>query len=209
MDRFVDSLIAFISEENNPLGLVAIALSAAVEYVFPPFPGDTITLLGATLVTSFRWNFAAMFTAVMAGSVAGSMLAFHLGRWWHARRCARAGERPEGGSQLDGLVQRFRRHGPVYLVLNRFLPGVRALFFVAAGLAGMRPAAVLLYSALSAALWNLAIMAAGAAVGANLDLLRALVARYTGIAWLALAAVGTFFAGRALWRRHRQQRTGG
>ena len=42
MVEYLDNLIAHI----GLLGLLVLGLAAAVEYVVPPFPGDTITLLG-------------------------------------------------------------------------------------------------------------------------------------------------------------------
>ena len=42
MVEFLDNLISNI----GLLGLLVLGLAAAVEYVVPPFPGDTITLLG-------------------------------------------------------------------------------------------------------------------------------------------------------------------
>ena len=50
MDSIIDWLIAFASDRDHPLGLAAMFGSAAIEYVFPPFPGDTISLLGAILI---------------------------------------------------------------------------------------------------------------------------------------------------------------
>ena len=40
----------------------------------------------------------------------------------------------------------FETHGEVYILLNRFLPGVRALFVYAAALAGMRFWRVMLFA---------------------------------------------------------------
>ena len=182
-----------------------------MEYVFPPFPGDTITLFGAVLITAYKWSFWGVFGAVMAGSVAGSMVAFYFGTWLEARRAARRTARQKRGERereerravIDGLVGKFRRHGAVYLMINRFLPGIRALFFVAAGMAKMRPIAVLLYSALSAALWNLAIIALGSALGANFETLLGWVRRYTLAVWLILAGLVLVLVARAAIKRRR------
>lgn len=197
MDTLTDVLIEFIASENNPLGIVIIALSALIEYVVPPFPGDTITLLAAVLITAYDWSFPMVFGAVMAGSIAGSMAAFYVGGWLERRRMRRAGATPDAAlperevserAMIGGLVNRFRRHGAVYLVINRFLPGVRALFFVAAGMAGMRARAVLLYSALSALLWNLCLIALGSMLGANFDTLLAWMKKYTAAMWLIIGS---------------------
>lgn len=202
MDAITDYFIAFISNENNFVGLLALALAAMVEYVVPPVPGDTITLFGAVLITAYDWSFWGVFGAVMAGSVIGSMVAFYIGGWWRKRR-ERSGHRHES---IDRLVDKFHRHGAAYLVINRFLPGIRSLFFLAAGLAEMRPVAVLGYSAISAALWNLVIMAAGSVLGANFETLLAWVQRYTLATWLIIGGVALAWLGRTIWRRWRAAR---
>jgi membrane-associated protein len=179
-------LIEFISNSDSVVGLGVIAGSAMLEYIVPPFPGDTITLFGAVLITAYGWSFAGVFGAVMVGSVAGSMAAYGLGHRLERRRRARGRQQRK---TILRLIAGFRRHGPVYLVLNRFLPGVRAFFFVAAGMAEMRPLSVLLYSAISSALWNLGLIAIGAAVGANFETLVTWVERYTITAWIAVSVV--------------------
>jgi membrane protein DedA with SNARE-associated domain len=201
VDAITDSFIAFISNENNFVGLLALALAAMIEYVVPPFPGDTITLFGAVLITAYGWSFWGVFGAVMAGSVVGSMAAFYIGGWWRKRR-ERSGHRHQS---IDRLVDKFHRHGAAYLVLNRFLPGIRSLFFVAAGLAEMRPVAVLAYSAVSAGLWNLGLIAIGSALGANFETLLGWVRRYTMATWLIIGGVPLAWIGRTIWRRWRSE----
>jgi membrane protein DedA with SNARE-associated domain len=199
VDTLSEFLIEFIRSENSLAGLAIIAASAMIEYLVPPFPGDTLTLFAAVLITGHGWSFFAVFGSVMAGSLAGSMATFYLGGWLRRRRAREPA--PEKDTMVVRLVVKFQRHGSAYLVLNRFLPGVRALFFVAAGMAGMRPAAVLFYSALSAALWNLAVIAAGSAVGANFDTLLGWVRRYTTIMWVIISAIVLLWTARYVMRR--------
>lgn len=203
MDAITDLFIAFISDQNNLAGLLAISLAALCEYVVPPFPGDTITMFGAVLITAYDWSFWGVFGAVMCGSVVGSMLAFYIGGWWRRRR-AHGHRRSES---VDRLVEKFRRHGAAYLVLNRFLPGIRSMFFVAAGLAEMRPGAVLAYSAVSAALWNLGLIGLGSALGANHETLLGWMKQYTLAVWSIIGALAVLWiVGRRLRRRpHRDE----
>ncbi len=220
MDALTDWLIGFVSAADNPAGLAVLAGSAMVEYVFPPFPGDTITLLGAVLITAYGWSFAGVFGAVMLGSMAGAMIDFYLGQRIERARARRRQRRAEAGKSrllhrsgddpverraiLDGLVEKFARHGAVYLVLNRFVPGIRALFFVAAGMAGMKPFPVLAYATLSAALWNLALIAVGGLIGANLDDLLHLVRSYNLVVIGLIATVAAGLLVRALVRARRR-----
>lgn len=187
--------------QDHPAGLAALGAAAMIEYLFPPFPGDTITLFGAVLITAHGWSFGAVLGVVMLGSIAGSMLVFRLGDRLRLRRV----DGPDRWATLAWLVQRFRRHGAVWLVLNRFLPGMRSLFFVAAGMAGMRPRAVIFYSALSSLLWNLGLIALGAALGANVDSLLGWVRRYNLGVWTVLGAIAGLLVIRMGWRACRRR----
>lgn len=196
MDAFSDWLIGFISQQNNPIGLVVLGVSALVEYVFPPFPGDTITLFGAILITAYDWSFASVYLCVLGGSVIGAMLAFYFGRSLQKRRLPKQ-------ELVDKLVARFERHGAAFLIVNRFLPGFRAVFFVAAGLAKMPAKSVLIYGTVSAALWNLGIIALGTLVGANFDRLKLWLTTYAIGVWIAIGIVAVVVAGRWWWKRRR------
>jgi membrane protein DedA with SNARE-associated domain len=76
----------------------------------------------------------------------------------------------------------------MYLVVNRFLPALRAFFFVGAGLSRMSLGAVILYGGISALLWNAILMGVGYAVGSNWEALSDLAERYT-VATLTLIVV--------------------
>ena len=76
----------------------------------------------------------------------------------------------------------------MYLAVNRFLPALRAFFFVGAGLSRMSLGAVVLYGGISALVWNAILMGAGYAVGSNWDVLRDLAERYT-VATLILIVI--------------------
>ncbi len=201
MDAITDWLIAFVTAENNPIGLLVLGASALIEYVFPPFPGDTVVLFGAILVGAYGWNLAAVFTVVMIGSVIGSMAAFYFGARLAARR-ERKGK-PVDETALDKLIGKFKRWGPYYLILNRFLPGFRAVFFVAAGMSGMRPRHVLIWGSLSALLYNIALFTAGILVGANFDKLKGLASTWMAIVWITIGSAIVAYALFRLWKSRR------
>jgi len=192
MDQVLAAITAYLERGQSAAGLGLLFVSAYLEYVFPPFPGDAVTLFAAVVAAHAGWDPTAVFLVVLAGSGAGGMTDYAVGRWLRLRT-----HRPG----IDYLLERFRRHGEAYVAINRFLPGVRALFFVAAGMARLRAGRVLAFGLLSAALWNALIFGAGWVMGANLDRIRALFATYTRIAWglVALAAVALLIG----WRRQR------
>ena len=205
MDELVASVLAYLSQGESALGVAALAIAALVEYVFPPFPGDTVTLFGAFLAATARWHAGAVLAAVTAGSLAGAAIDYAIGRRLAARPLEELSPRRRKlRERLAPVVARFERHGAVYLAVNRFLPGIRALIFVAAGAAGLPFRRVIAYGALSALLWNGLLIGAGFAVGENWDLLLELLRRYTAMVWIAIGVAVLALVALALWRRARR-----
>ena len=177
---------------------VCLGIASLIEYLFPPFPGDTVVLAGAVLVGVFGWPALPVLGAVTAGAILGSAIDFQLGLWLvSSGRVESLGDRKRAA--VERIAQRFRDRGAVYLALNRFVPGVRALFFVAAGLAGLRWGPVLLWSAVSALAWNALLVGAGVALGANLDTLEVWFGRYNLLVGAVVLAV-LIGVGVQVWR---------
>jgi membrane-associated protein len=183
------------------LGTLALLGAALVEYVFPPFPGDAVCLFGAFLVGHAGWSLPVVFVAVMAGNLLGLSADFAFGRWMR-RRTDRSGAPPDSyAARLVALEPRFARHAAWTLLVNRFLPGIRAFLFVGAGYYRVPYRRVVLYGFLSALAWNGLIFAAGVAVGMNWGELSIWMSRYTTAVWILLGVVAAVFAGRWVWRK--------
>jgi len=203
----MEELLDSFGEHEGIAAYLLMAASAAIEYVFPPFPGDTVTLFGAFLVVARGWSPVAVLVAVTAGSLLGAMADYYIGvglarnpqgKNALSRRWARALGR------IEPLVERLKRRGAWYLVINRFLPGIRAFFFVAAGMARLPLRAVLFYAALSAIAWNVLIIVAGIALGASWERLQRAGQVYTTAAWVLMATVVAVLLLRWALRRRRR-----
>lgn len=187
MVEFIDQLISSL----GLLGLLVLGLAAALEYVVPPFPGDTITLLGGVYAVRGTQPWPLVFLVVTAGSVVGAAINYWVGHWLAKRFDAHPGKSYFGitHARLEQVQARMRRNGPWLLLANRFLPGIRGLIFVAAGAAHMPRFNALLLGALSAMAHTGLVLALGAAVGGNLERLAAVVTRYQ-YAVVGLVVVG-------------------
>ena len=207
----LDEAVRFLAGSHQWVTLALLFLSAIIEYVFPPFPGDTVTLAGAVLVTAHGYSPTGVFLAVLAGGVVGSAADYGAGvlvaRGAHSR-LMRFGIVRQAIEGAEKVSRAFARHGEAFIVVNRFLPGIRAFLFVAAGMAGMRFWRVMFFATLSGIAWNLLVIAAGAAVGSNLDELETLFARYSAVAWTAVCVVAALLVVRWLRNRSRRARAG-
>ncbi|MFN0064111.1 MAG: DedA family protein [Myxococcaceae bacterium] len=200
MGALVASIDRFIAAVGG-WGYLVLGVASTVEYVFPPFPGDTLTLLGGVYVARGQRSAVLMFVVLTVGSVVGAGLDFAFGRWLSNRLTT-----AERGSRVFGMpVERLwtvqeamRRRGLWWVALNRFMPGVRALVFVAAGAARMPTLPVLLWGLVSAGAFNTLVLWAGISLGGNLEALAGLLARYQLAAWGLVGLAGVGFLLRSL-----------
>jgi len=202
----LEAVLEAIAAQPLWVGALALFAAALIEYVFPPFPGDAICLFGAFLVGHAGWSLPVVFAAVLAGNVAGFAADYAAGVWLRRRVARRdaAGHAPSPRLRtVLGLEERFRTRATATLLLNRFLPGIRAFLFVGAGFFGYPFARTVLWGTLSALAWNALIFAAGVAVGLSWDELSTGLTRYTAVVWVLLGLAVAALLVRWWLRRRR------
>jgi membrane protein DedA with SNARE-associated domain len=106
-------------------------------------------------------------------------------------------------ARIREFEERYRRWGAWLLVLNRFLPAIRGVFFVAAGVARLPLWKVLVYGGISAALWNGMLLAMAAFLARNQEQMKDLFAKYNMVAGGLLAAAAVALLIRWAVRRRR------
>ena len=171
------------------LGLLLIGASACIEYLFPPFPGDVLVIVGGIWVTRRGWSNVAGFSSILIGSLIGMIATTLFGRWLGQRPGAYPLGLERVRPQIQNVLERFRARGAVYIAINRFLPSLRALFFIAAGMAKLPVGRVLLFGTLSAILWNGMLWFVAAKVGENWSALGHFFRTYSYVAWALCAVV--------------------
>jgi membrane protein DedA with SNARE-associated domain len=189
----------------GPYGTWLLAAAACLEYLVPPFPGDTLLLLGGIYAVRGAQNPWLVLLAMTLGGSAGAWLQSVLGR----RLSLRVHSAPEGSTLLVShgtllsAVGRLRATGTWLLLVNRFFPGIRAFAFVGAGLAEVPLGRALLFGFLSSLAWNGLVMGAGVAVGGNLEKLQALMGQYQRAAGFLVVVAAVGLALRWWTRRRR------
>lgn len=195
----MDEFVQYLQSVDVGVAYTLLALAAFAEYIAPPLPGDAVALAGIVLAATAGWSPLFVHLSLTAGSLVGGHAAWAFGRGL-ARREGRWPGWMKGARATRLLArtrQAFERHGSVILAANRFLPAMRAFFFVGAGLSAVPLRAVYLWGGLSAALWNAALLALGYALGSA----AALEDAYATYAIAALTLV--LVAALAWWVRGR------
>jgi membrane-associated protein len=205
-DEAFQSLSRIVAE-TGPFAPAILFVATSLEYLFPPFPGDALLVLGAWYAANGQLSWPATFLWVTAGALVGASINYRIGAWLAPRIDRRAAE---GGHPFAEKLERFevsyRRWGAWLLVFNRFMPGIRAFLFVAAGASGIPLRRVLLLGGISACVWNALLLSIGAFVAHNVDEMLLLLRSYTRIAAALLALAALVLVARALLRKHHRSR---
>jgi membrane protein DedA with SNARE-associated domain len=137
-------------------GYPAVFVLMALESMIAPVPSEAVMPFAGYLVATGRFEMALVALASTLGSLVGSLTSYVMGL---------KGGRPLvlawgrylllDVGHLEWTEGWFRRHGPWTIFLSRFIPVVRHLISIPAGLARMPLPGFLLYTAAGATLWNL------------------------------------------------------
>jgi len=186
----VDEFLHTLEHGPSYWAYALVAGAAGVEYVFPPIPGDTVALFAVALAVRAQLDWLFVYLSMTVGALVGGIGAWGFGLWLANHEGSWPGflKSPGATRALDAVRRGYTQHGGMYLAVNRFLPALRAFFFVGAGLSRMSLGAVILYGGISALLWNAILMGVGYAVGSNWEVLSDLAERYT-VATLILIVI--------------------
>ena len=164
---YLDSFFNLLNSLPNTLLYFLLGVSAFVENVFPPIPGDTITAFGAFLVGTRRLSFFGVYLSTTLGSLLGFMFLFWIGSLLGRRFFI---ERDYWFFKARDIVRAeewFQKYGYFLILLNRFFPGIRSVISIAGGISRLRVLRVALLALISACVWNLIWIALGYSIGAN------------------------------------------
>ncbi|NOX37185.1 MAG: DedA family protein [Calditrichaeota bacterium] len=182
-------------------------LSAFIENVFPPIPGDTVTLVGAYFVGTGKLNFWAVYFSTTAGSVLGFMTLYSLAYWLEWQILEKYRPAWIRKSHLDRVERWFRRYGYGIILANRFLSGARSVISIVAGLSRLNGLLVLLAATISVLLWNGLLIYLGAFIGKSWEEVVQYVKFYNKIILIGLGVLLLAYAIVYVVRR-RKARTG-
>ena len=194
---------------TGPWAPLVLFAATFVEHVVPPFPGDLLVVLGAWYAVNGELSWPLLLLFSTAGAVAGAWVDHRIGAVVGRRLDLRASHsRLLPPARLLAFEAAYRRWGNWLLLGNRFLPGIRAFIFLAAGASGIPARRVMWLGGLSAVLWNGLLLAAGGLVAHNLEELLGLVDRYMKVAGVLMALGLAALLVRMVLRR-RAPRAGG
>lgn len=201
---YTETFLDHLHSLPDALIYLLLGLSAFVENIFPPIPGDTITAFGAFLVGIGRLDFFGVYVSTTLGSLLGFMCLFWVGRYLGRHFFVEKDYRFFKAKDIMRAEKWYQRHGYLLIAFNRFLPGIRSAISLAGGISGLKVMGVAVLALLSCAVWNLIWILLGYVLGANWEAFEAsasaILTRYNMIVIGLLAFIGIILLIRRKYR---------
>jgi membrane protein DedA with SNARE-associated domain len=177
-----------------------------LENVFPPSPADLVTVIGGSLIVSHSIGFIPTLLVTTLGSMAGFMVIFFIGSQFD-KKVVRAGKiKFISVEALLKVENWFLKYGYFIILANRFLPGMRSVISLFAGLSELNIKKTALFASLSALIWNAGIIYLGLLFGRNVKYADKLISTYSEIVAIVLASVLAIYLLRYFILRKRKNK---
>lgn len=204
----MSSVYDWIVEVMRLIGAPGVGVATALETVFPPIPSEVVLPLAGFTASQGHYTVVSAVVWATAGSLVGALVLYYAGVSWGVERLCRLAERLPlvGPEDVQRSVDWFDRHGATAVFFGRFVPGVRSLVSIPAGIHRMPLLPFIAYTTLGSLLWNAALIGAGYELGSRWHAVERYVGDVSNALYLVLGAVFLVFVVRRLLTRSPRDR---
>ncbi len=205
----LDDIIVSVMET---LGVFGAGLLVALENLFPPIPSEVILPLAGFTASRGAFTVTAVIIATTIGSVVGAFALYWLGRRLGAERLARIADKVPlmRGDDIRTSVHWFeKRRGAIAVFFGRFVPLVRSLISIPAGVARMNVWLFLGLTTLGSGIWNTIFVVLGYILGANWRVVEEAASQYGEVLLVILIGLVVALIALGIRRRRRERQARG
>ncbi len=160
-----------IIEIMNKFGYFGIAFLIAIENIFPPIPSEVILTFGGFMTLTTKMSIVGVAVSSTIGSVIGAIVLYLIGRLLTKERLYKIVNGKIGKvlrlkkQDIDKSEEWFLKKGKLSVLFCRFIPIVRSLISIPAGMTKMEFPLFLLYTIIGSAIWNIILAYLGSIAG--------------------------------------------
>ena len=150
-----ESLVNLIVNFIGNTGYASIIILMALESMIVPVPSEAVMPFAGFLIVSGEFSFPLVILFSSIGSITGSLISYYVGRWGgrpFIEKCGRYILLDK--HHLDLTEKYFTKRGDITILICRFIPVVRHLISIPAGIGKMNLPKFLLYTLIGAGIWN-------------------------------------------------------
>ena len=183
-------------------GYFGVCFLIAIENIFPPIPSEVILLFGGFMTTKTSLNIVLMVLFATLGSLIGAIVLYYIGKILNKDRLKKIVSGKVGKilrvktSDIDMADAWFDNKGNITVFFCRFIPIVRSLISIPAGMSEMPMLKFLIYTIVGSAIWNTVLIIIGNRVGENWESILKIFDRYSLVVVILLIII---FVGFIVW----------
>ena len=184
----------FIINIMNKYGYIGILFLITIENIFPPIPSEVILTLGGFMTSKDGVNMS-LFGVIMYstfGSMIGAIILYYVGYVFNKDRLLKIVRSKVGKilclkeSDIIKSDSSFNKNGDLTVLYCRFIPIVRSLISIPAGVNKMKFSIFLLYTFVGSLIWNTVLVSLGKLVGENYMVVAEVFSKYSKVILILL-----------------------
>ncbi|MFO3702283.1 DedA family protein [Staphylococcus felis] len=189
-------------------GYMAIFILILLENVLPVVPSEIILTFAGLMSVKSGLSIPILFIISTIASFIGLLILYYVCRLIHEERIYRFVDRQGKWLKLKGKdVKRandwFKRYGAWAVLLCRFIPVLRVLITIPAGINKMNVVQFIVLSLLGTTIWNFALILLGRLLSDSFDTLMTGLHTYAYIMYMVIFIALLYFVYRLIFRKRR------
>jgi membrane protein DedA with SNARE-associated domain len=202
-----DIMDLWIKEFIEQFGYVGVFLLIALENIFPPIPSEVILTFGGYMTSQTNLTVLGVIAASTVGSVFGAVILYQIGSILNINKLEVVIERYGRILRLkkEDLYRAdswFDKYGIWTVFFCRFVPLIRSLISIPAGMAKMKFWLFISFTTMGTIIWNTLLINLGARVGGNWEVVVERMDQYSNYIYFLLFILFLVFIG---WKKKRSR----
>lgn len=183
----------------NQFGYIGIFLLIAIENIFPPIPSEVILTFGGYMTTYSNLNVPLVILSATLGSLLGAIVLYAIGKILNKERLMKIVSGKVGKilhlkkEDIESADKWFDTKGEKCVFFCRFIPIVRSLISIPAGMSEMNIPKFLIYTTIGSLIWNSILVVVGSIVGENWENIVNIFDTYSTITLILLIIIFILF----------------
>ena len=174
----------FILHIIEQFGYFGVFFLILIENVFPPIPSEVILLISGFFSTYTNLSVLYMIVASTFGSFLGAIILYYIGKIFNKERLKKIVNGRLGKilflkeNDIDKADEWFDNKGNKSVFFCRFVPIVRSLISIPAGMSEMPMGKFIIYTICGSMIWNTVLICLGYRLGRNWEYVLTILDKY-------------------------------
>jgi len=201
-----------VIEIMNKFGYLGIGLLILIENLFPPIPSELILTFGGFMTIDTQMTVVGVIIVSTIGSLLGAIALYYIGKILNRERLIKIVESKYGKllnvkpKDIESADKWFDTKGNKTVFFCRFVPVIRSLISIPAGMSEMPMVKFMIYTTFGSLIWNTLLVCIGAFAGDKKDYILNVLDNASHIILLIIVVVCCIFIYRFYKKRSKNKK---